>query len=292
MADQDDAEKEKQWQESLERAKIVTPPLDPFKLLQPIRQIQEIQQRQAETGRIFSPQTPAAPRQAGQDRGAELLKPFSGSGSTPKRKRFWNQLHAAVLSARKLPGRHVSVDEHPGKGSVINVYDTSARRGQPAGACPPDSATLHVQFTGITFGCGCLNVASLGLGFSSVTFTDLGVNTGFNVPPYAAGQWNLIADAVAYVSLQEWFSSTTCAGTPDTTEPWGVNIRLVCSGGLMDVYMVIGGNPFGVFYSTGNPSVNGMSVSNSLACADYRSWSPYAQNYLKVATGGTATITW
>ncbi len=49
----------------------------------------------------------------------------------------------AVNASRKIAGRHVSVDEHPGKGTVINVDDTSARRGGGGGGglgacCGPD----------------------------------------------------------------------------------------------------------------------------------------------------------
>ena len=59
------------------------------------------------------------------------LKPFRGGGSTPTRRRFWSAVHAAVVGSRKIAGRHISVDEHPGKGTVINVDSDAARRGHP-----------------------------------------------------------------------------------------------------------------------------------------------------------------
>lgn len=61
------------------------------------------------------------------------MKSFTGPGSTPSRRRFWDQVTAAVNASTKIAGRHVTVDEHPGKGTLINVDDTSARRGGGGG---------------------------------------------------------------------------------------------------------------------------------------------------------------
>jgi len=69
------------------------------------------------------------------------LDPFTGSGSTPSRRRFWNQARNAVLASRKVAGRNVTVDEHPGKGTVINVADTSTRRHPVGGGSPGGAAT-------------------------------------------------------------------------------------------------------------------------------------------------------
>jgi hypothetical protein len=63
------------------------------------------------------------------------LKPFKGPGSTPARRHFWEQARAAVLSATKLAGHHVSVDEHPGKGTVINVARRGGGESTGTGAC-------------------------------------------------------------------------------------------------------------------------------------------------------------
>lgn len=45
-----------------------------------------------------------------------------------------------VQSIKKVAGRNITIDEHQGKGSVINAADTSARRGSgpvpPPGECP------------------------------------------------------------------------------------------------------------------------------------------------------------
>lgn len=55
------------------------------------------------------------------------LKPFTGPGSTPSRRRFWDRVQAAVMASQKVAGRHVTVAEHPGKGTVINVDDSRGR---------------------------------------------------------------------------------------------------------------------------------------------------------------------
>ncbi len=61
------------------------------------------------------------------------MKSFTGPGSTPSRRRFWDQVTEAVNASRKIAGRHVTVSEHEGKGTLINVDDTSARRGGGGG---------------------------------------------------------------------------------------------------------------------------------------------------------------
>lgn len=57
----------------------------------------------------------------------------------PRWERWLSSVRASILSSQPQAGRHVSVDEHPGKGTVINVDDTSARRPGPptpaTGAC-------------------------------------------------------------------------------------------------------------------------------------------------------------
>ncbi len=67
------------------------------------------------------------------------LKPFTGPGSTPSRRRFWDQVTEVVIASQKIAGRNVTVDEHIGQGTVINVGDTSTRRPIPpvvtTGAC-------------------------------------------------------------------------------------------------------------------------------------------------------------
>ncbi len=78
------------------------------------------------------------------------LKPFTGPGSTPSRRRFWDQVTQAVIASQKVAGRFVTVDEHPSKGTVVNVADTSSRRRSPVvntGACcdEEDNCTITTE---------------------------------------------------------------------------------------------------------------------------------------------------
>lgn len=61
------------------------------------------------------------------------LKPFKGPGSTPSRRRFWDTVTQAVIASQKVAGQNVTVDEHPGMGSVINVPDSHRGRGGGGG---------------------------------------------------------------------------------------------------------------------------------------------------------------
>ncbi len=58
------------------------------------------------------------------------LDSFTGPGSTPSRRRFWDKITEAVIASQKIAGKNVTVSEHPGYGTIINVD-----RGEGGGAC-------------------------------------------------------------------------------------------------------------------------------------------------------------
>ncbi len=65
------------------------------------------------------------------------LDKFTGPGSTPSRRRFWDKVAGAVSSLQKTEGRNASVQEHQGMGTVINFPDqTPSALGM--GACCTD----------------------------------------------------------------------------------------------------------------------------------------------------------
>ncbi len=74
------------------------------------------------------------------------LDSFTGPGSTPSRRRFWDKVTQAVLASQKVEGKNVSVDVRDGYGSVINIPSSSPGRGGTphTGGTPPccPSATL------------------------------------------------------------------------------------------------------------------------------------------------------
>ncbi len=79
------------------------------------------------------------------------LKSFTGPGSTPIRRRFWDEVTQAVIASRKVAGRFVSISEHPGKGTLINVADNR----RPTPTPPPAGCPTSVTFNGVEFCCSC-----------------------------------------------------------------------------------------------------------------------------------------
>ncbi len=65
------------------------------------------------------------------------LEPFTGPGSTPSRRRFWDKVTQVVIASQKVAGDNVSVDEHQGSGTIINVPFPERGRAPVAtiGAC-------------------------------------------------------------------------------------------------------------------------------------------------------------
>src|SRR6266446_6843077 len=109
-------------------------------------------------------------------------EPPPQSGSTDSRRTFWNKAIASVMAAQKTAGRHVTVSEHKGMGTFINVADTSARRAGGGAVCP---SPVTIQFSGIQFDCGCAKFTPFGASFivedegnvnSFVTTTYLGIH--------------------------------------------------------------------------------------------------------------------
>lgn len=73
----------------------------------------------------------------------EYAKEHGHNPFPPRWERWLSAAREAILSAQPQAGRNVTVDEHPGKGTVINVDDTSTRRHPTGGGGggPPPSAT-------------------------------------------------------------------------------------------------------------------------------------------------------
>ncbi len=63
------------------------------------------------------------------------LDSFTGPGSTPSRRRFWDKVTQAVLASQKVAGKNVSVDEHQGMGTIINSPDQRTTPAGESGAC-------------------------------------------------------------------------------------------------------------------------------------------------------------
>ncbi len=68
------------------------------------------------------------------------LEPFTGPGSTPSRRRFWDKITQAVIASQKVAGENVTVAEHQGAGTIININRVRGLEGG-VGACCYDDGT-------------------------------------------------------------------------------------------------------------------------------------------------------
>lgn len=73
------------------------------------------------------------------------LEPFTKPGSTPSRRRFWDAARLAVLSARKLQGHNITVEEHEGAGTIINALWDRGRFGGPGACCYDDGSCADLS---------------------------------------------------------------------------------------------------------------------------------------------------
>ncbi len=245
------------------------------------------------------------------------LKPFTGPGSTPSRRRFWDNVTKAVIASQKLAGRFVTIDEHPGKGTIVNVADTSARRTH-GGVC--DCRTpVFVQFSGITFDCGCTRWAD-----SSVSFivSDEGnmnsfsstLNLGIHGSPPCGdcpdGDGNgRFWEAAAFNDthlphiFSDFYDDPDCT-VPNTTHfEEVIFVILLCLGGTYHLFAINTVRNSLIFYGTSTDRT--LPFANTVACTpdftDFYGSNPAFQCALGssgvvpdltvCAHGGTGTVT-
>lgn len=88
------------------------------------------------------------------------IERFSGPGSTPSRRRFWDSIVELVASEEKRPGDNVVVTEHQGYGSLIDVIPQRAKnQSGRTGACCVDgvcSITTEADCPGNYLGDGTI----------------------------------------------------------------------------------------------------------------------------------------
>jgi hypothetical protein len=136
------------------------------------------------------------------------LKPFTGPGSTSKRRAFWDAARLAVLASQKKAGRNVTVDEHPGQGTVINVTDRTrvTTAVAPPGCLPENCPPTPMPCT--------LDLSVSTPNGYSVTQTGLLVAS----PGGACGD---VTSSSAGWYPCEWFSCGNCSGcnsNPDSCQ--------------------------------------------------------------------------
>ena len=240
------------------------------------------------------------------------LKPFEGPDSTPSRRRFWDAARDAVMLAQKVGGRFVSVDEHPGKGSVINVADR--KRPLPIFTCP---ATLTIAF--LSTPANCANCIA-GPGPTAVQWSDLsfndaqvcnlccgasdcGISGDDSVAEYQGGDFMGCGTYAGIGTGNFWTGVSICSGTPDGFPIGNLFWHLGRASGLW--YCALFARDAGLngdcfFYGGGVASL-GDTITNALSCStSFRDYSPGDNFWIDFlgstpitgrAFGGSVTIT-
>lgn len=211
------------------------------------------------------------------------LKPFEGPGSTPARRRFWDAARSVILATRKVAGTHVTVDEHPGKGTVINVERRAGPLPSGMGACCYDDGTCgdlspsdcsagegHYQGEGTTCagtdctngGCGTSGACCVGADCSILcpadcvsaggTYqgdgTDCDPNPCLPPPPCPCGPLLNPGDGLYYTIQTDTIDGTTFSGGPVDPASTYCHVRFE---GLWDGTPGIGYYCGGVYYHQG-----------------------------------------
>jgi hypothetical protein len=235
-------------------------------------------------------------------------KPFP-----PRWNRWLSALREGILSAQPQAGRHVSVDEHPGKGTVINVADTSARRKSAGGGVCPDVEAITIVTSEIILDCPCRDHwTNSGADNQSWLYTDALSFPGVN------GTWNLSAsgtyffegeDGLHNVSLSLWSGSPTCSGDPDPGSPQddAVSACLAyCLAGVWTVYIYDASPAWALIFRGRSPGplLNGGTITNDLPnCGlpivanefpedPFTIGRPIDGKALVIAHGGNVTLSW
>lgn len=152
-------------------------------------------------------------------------------------------------------------------------------------ACPSDSDTVTVEFSGIT-SCGCVIIHTV----DSTRSTMLSGGAGtFALSPLGGGAWELIDTTTSWAQVDSWLN-TTCNGSPPFTDlNSNIHIVLTCSDGIWGLslrYKVSGGSDdqFQSFVFSGVCVGNGDTVDNQNSCGFFSNTC--------LETGGTAQISW
>ncbi len=187
------------------------------------------------------------------------LDKFTGSGSTPSRRRFWDKVQQAVMASRKTQGRNASVDEQEGQGTVISFPDQKTT----AITCP-SSITLVVS--GVLLDCGCLATGSS----SSSEVTDNGSVNGTIIIPlfsdlgFACEYTSVIPGSI---HIKDFFTVNDCSGSPNFENDYDVQVTIFLnkSSGVWSLEMQSSGTLVGFDLFLGD-STDPSSIANTVIC--------------------------
>ncbi len=224
------------------------------------------------------------------------LDSFTGPGSTPSRRRFWDQVTQVVNASQKIAGDNVTVDEQEGMGTLINAPNPTRRPTGTTGACCIDgTCTVTTEAVcsesgGVFLGtgtpcdpnpCVCpdpdaptilLTYAGVEQCFPDVTAypPDPFPNGTFTLENTGSGQWAIAVTWCHNPDTDEWThpSGDTCDDGLDTFQ---ITYTVTC----FDSTLSVADFALNFFLGTGSSP----QVSNTQDC-------PSA-----FGGGGTATIT-
>ncbi len=165
------------------------------------------------------------------------LDKFTGSGSTPSRRRFWDKVQKVVMASQKTQGRNASVDEQPGFGTVINFPDQT-----PSALSCPTVDSITVVIADVVIDCSCEQL-TCGIG---VCFGDImgDVNGTYTLSPTTPGDdgcplW--VADGPS-VTLHAYSDEGTCV-VPICSTTASTQVFFHCcnsdAGGFWEVYVQV-----------------------------------------------------
>lgn len=181
----------------------------------------------------------------------------------PRWERWLSSVRASILASQPQAGRHVSIDEHPGKGTVINVDDTSARRPSGGGGVCPDVETVTATLSGITLNCGCIDIYDGETFLGQWLWSDpYGINTSYALTRDGFDPTHWFLDPAGLLHIKTWtFTEPNCPTDPPFIEDdIEFHMHAYCVDGTWNLFVTFGASPISLFFygigTTGSTMMN------------------------------------
>jgi hypothetical protein len=182
-----------------------------------------------------------------------IIPRFPGR-TTKVRRAFWDEVQEAVGTIQKLAGKNVTIDEYPGKGTVVNANLKAVSLTQPI-----------IALSGINPNC-CIPD-----GFGGSYSASFGWDGTYQLDPGGPTDWS-----TGGASDYAHYPNTDCTGTPvGVLLDAFFTLQKVGSLYTVKVYTVVNGVNIYAFNGTG---AAGVAISNTVTSCG-------------AGFGGTATVT-
>jgi hypothetical protein len=198
----------------------------------------------------------------------EYAKDHGHNPFPPRWEKWLSAARQAILSAQPKAGRHVSIDEHPGKGTVINVERSRPEAGvTPPGECP---TPVILSFDGVIFDCGCTslnegNTTSQIVSEGNVNSEQDSMNKGLDSNcldqpcVWHLGTFNIHTD------ITVWSDSNDCSTSGGSTTTV-INALMVFDGSLYHLFAYSVTGLAAIFYGT-TASLSSPITNTLVACS-------------------------